>query len=185
MGRHRPPLTLRQILAWADAHHARTGGWPSACSGPVADAPGEKWAGLDVALAEGRRGLPGGDSLARLLDRRRRGGAKPRRPPVRPWTPEEDARCPRKTRPGARGGARRRCTCGAPTSASPGGTPADAAGLEGLRGRLRPAGGGSDRPGVNGWGGGWCGRRTTDGLRMACETPSPRLSARGKGPARR
>jgi hypothetical protein len=90
MGRHRPPLTVGQILAWADAHHARTGEWPTAFSGPVADAPGEKWDYLDQALRNGHRGLPGGDSLPRLLDRRRRGGKKPRRPPGRPWTPAED-----------------------------------------------------------------------------------------------
>jgi hypothetical protein len=89
MGRHRPPLTVGQILAWADAHHARTGKWPSAGTGPVAGAPGEKWAGLDQALRAGVRGLPGGDTLAKLLDRCRR-------PPTagrhrrRPWTPEED-----------------------------------------------------------------------------------------------
>ena len=69
-----PPLTEDQILAWADAHFARTGEWPSANDGPVADAPGEKWVNLDLALRKGRRGLSGGDSLAKLLDRRRRGG---------------------------------------------------------------------------------------------------------------
>jgi hypothetical protein len=74
MGRHRPPLTVGQILAWADAHHACTGEWPSAGTGPVAGAPGEKWVHLDRALRDGLRGLPGGDSLSRLLDRRRRGG---------------------------------------------------------------------------------------------------------------
>jgi hypothetical protein len=80
-------LTVEQILAWADAYHARTGEWPSSCAGPVADAPGEKWVNIDQALRAGVRGLPGGDSLARLLDRCRR-GAEPRRPS--PWSPEED-----------------------------------------------------------------------------------------------
>jgi hypothetical protein len=45
----------------------------SAASGPVAEAPGEKWREIDQALRSGFRGLQGGDSLARLLDRRRRG----------------------------------------------------------------------------------------------------------------
>jgi hypothetical protein len=29
MGQRRIPLTVEQILAWADAHHARTGEWPA------------------------------------------------------------------------------------------------------------------------------------------------------------
>jgi hypothetical protein len=73
------PLTVAQILAWADAHHTRTGCWPTAASGPVADAPGETWGAVNMALYKGRRGLPGGDSLAKLLDRQRRhkGGWSP------------------------------------------------------------------------------------------------------------
>jgi hypothetical protein len=63
----RPPLTVEQILAWADAHRARTGEWPSASSGPVEGVPGEKWEAVNWALGLGRRGLPGGSSLARLL----------------------------------------------------------------------------------------------------------------------
>jgi hypothetical protein len=70
--RQSPPLSEQQILAWADAYHARAGEWPSADAGPVADAPGEKWVNIDQALRSGFRRLPGGDSLARLLDRHRR-----------------------------------------------------------------------------------------------------------------
>jgi hypothetical protein len=89
MGRRRPPLTVGQTLAWADAHHARTGRWPSANAGPVAEAPGERWRNIEAALYDGGRGLPGGDTLARLLDRSRRG--KPGGPPRRAgWTPTED-----------------------------------------------------------------------------------------------
>lgn len=62
-----PPLTLAQILEWARHHRQRTGAWPSLRSGEIADAPGETWAGVDNALRTGRRGLPGGSSLARLL----------------------------------------------------------------------------------------------------------------------
>jgi hypothetical protein len=63
--RHRrPPLTEALILRWADAHFERTGTWPQQNSGEVADAPGTTWRGVDLALARGRRGLPGGSSLA-------------------------------------------------------------------------------------------------------------------------
>jgi len=65
-------LTVEQILAWADTYRARIGGWPSARVGPIPDAPGEKWVNVDQALRAGVRGLPGGDSLSRLLDRHRR-----------------------------------------------------------------------------------------------------------------
>ena len=81
------PLTVGQILAWADAHHTRTGKWPTLASGPVAEAPGERWTAIDTALRLGCRGLPGGDSLTRLLDRHRAAG------PARfwaHWTREED-----------------------------------------------------------------------------------------------
>jgi hypothetical protein len=66
-----PPLTIEQILAWADAHHARTGRWPTSVSGAVESVPGEAWGKINVALNQGRRGLPGGSSLARLLETRR------------------------------------------------------------------------------------------------------------------
>jgi hypothetical protein len=66
-----PALTVEQILSWADAHHRRTGTWPKRGSGPIADAPGETWAAVDAALSLGNRGLPGGSSLAQLLQERR------------------------------------------------------------------------------------------------------------------
>ena len=79
-------LTVAQILAWADAHFARTGEWPSANTGLVAGAPGQSWAAIDEALRRGGRGLPGGDTLARLLDRHHG-----HRPYGRGhWRPEED-----------------------------------------------------------------------------------------------
>jgi hypothetical protein len=65
-----PVLSESQVLAWADAYHDRTGTWPKARSGPVdMDAPGEHWRTINGALRRGLRGLPGGDSLARLLVR--------------------------------------------------------------------------------------------------------------------
>ncbi len=71
-GRHGlAPLTPQEILAWADAHHRRTGSWPKCRSGPVLDALGETWSAVDTALVKGQRGLPAGSSLARLLARHR------------------------------------------------------------------------------------------------------------------
>jgi hypothetical protein len=64
-----PRLTEDQIVAWAQAHHSRTGRWPNASSGPVEGAPGETWPAVREALKQGLRGLPRG-SLARLLARR-------------------------------------------------------------------------------------------------------------------
>lgn len=60
-------LTVEQILAWADAHHARTSEWPKESSGAVFDAPGETWNNLSSALRIGFRGFTGGSSLAQLL----------------------------------------------------------------------------------------------------------------------
>jgi hypothetical protein len=68
----RPPdLTVEQVLGWADAHQRRAGKWPTAESGPVADAPRETWVAIDTALRNGRRGLAGGSSLAQLLESER------------------------------------------------------------------------------------------------------------------
>jgi hypothetical protein len=60
------PVTIEQILAWADTHKAVTGDWPIKDSGQVTGTE-ETWLGLDFALKRGRRGLPGGSTLAQLL----------------------------------------------------------------------------------------------------------------------
>jgi hypothetical protein len=76
-----PHLMVGQVRAWAEAHKARTGRWPGGKSGPIPEAPGETWSGVNAALHVGMRGFPGGDSLARLLARecgRRNLGAVPR-----------------------------------------------------------------------------------------------------------
>ncbi|HEY7307883.1 MAG TPA: hypothetical protein VH643_00850 [Gemmataceae bacterium] len=65
---HRPPLTVEQIVAWAKAHRQRTGHWPHAGMGSIPDAPGQTWRGINSALRNGNRGLPGGSSLSKLLD---------------------------------------------------------------------------------------------------------------------
>src|SRR5262245_25552309 len=70
MGRREPALTVEQILAWADAFHERRGAWPRTTSGPIPGA-GLTWGGVHHALRCGRRGLPGGDTLPRLLRRYR------------------------------------------------------------------------------------------------------------------
>ncbi len=63
----RPPLTIEQILAWADAYRVENGRYPTVSSGPIPSTAGESWSGVDRALSQGLRGLPGGKSLARLL----------------------------------------------------------------------------------------------------------------------
>jgi hypothetical protein len=68
---NRPNLSLEQILAWADAHFERTGQWPNLTTGPIPEAPGETWSAVNHALKRGRRGLPGGFSLAELLAQER------------------------------------------------------------------------------------------------------------------
>lgn len=69
--RHRkPPLTIAQILAWADAYHAVHGKWPSQGSGRI-DGANETWGGVNRALGDGLRGLEGGTSLPRLLNEHR------------------------------------------------------------------------------------------------------------------
>jgi hypothetical protein len=66
-----PNMTVPGILAWADAHHRRTGAWPNENSGSIVDAPGETWIAVCTALGGGARGLPGGSSLARVLAQHR------------------------------------------------------------------------------------------------------------------
>ena len=68
---HASRLTVELVLAWADRHRAATAHWPTAQSGPVEGVPGDTWAIVDNALRGGRRGLPAGSSLARLLAQHR------------------------------------------------------------------------------------------------------------------
>ena len=72
-----PRMTVDRILDWADAHHRRTGRWPTADSGRVVGAGGAHWSAIDTALARGLRGLGGGSSVARLLDKYRRHPNRP------------------------------------------------------------------------------------------------------------
>lgn len=66
--RNVPPLSEGDILRWTKSHFRQMGTWPKESCGPVKSAPGETWAAVDLALQRGTRGLPGGSSLARLLD---------------------------------------------------------------------------------------------------------------------
>ena len=69
MARGRPELSIREILKWADAFHAKYGFWPRE-GGQFQNIDGtldEKWKNIDDALRRGLRSLPGGSSLARLL----------------------------------------------------------------------------------------------------------------------
>lgn len=67
---NRYPLTVEQILTWAQAYRLATGDWPNVTSGRVAGTVGETWAGINYALRRGSRGLPGGQSLPQLLAER-------------------------------------------------------------------------------------------------------------------
>jgi hypothetical protein len=75
-----PRLRVDHILAWADSYHAAHGRWPIAAPIAVDEAPDESWEGVDQALRQGKRGLPAGSSLTRLLAERR-GSRKPKGPP--------------------------------------------------------------------------------------------------------
>ncbi len=66
-----PPLTEEQVLAWADAHHERTGQWPNSDSGSVHDCRSDTWSAIDYSLRKGARGFPGGSSLTQFLHSQR------------------------------------------------------------------------------------------------------------------
>src|SRR5262249_38345914 len=67
----RAALTEATILQWAEAHHRRTGAWPSPYGGTIQDAPGETWTAINAALKMGHRGRRRGSSLDRLLSKHR------------------------------------------------------------------------------------------------------------------
>src|SRR5262249_46343680 len=74
-GVHHPryaPLTIAQILDWADAHFRLTGNWPISSSPGVLPDSTVRGRSIDVALQIGLRGLAGGSSLAQLLAEKRR-----------------------------------------------------------------------------------------------------------------
>ena len=62
VGRPSPQLTEEQILAWADAHFAAQGKWPTQRSGTIAGTH-DTWHAVESALTRGVRGLPAGPPL--------------------------------------------------------------------------------------------------------------------------
>jgi hypothetical protein len=66
-----PRLTMKQILAWCDAHHRRTGMWPRAEDGPIHGQPGETWKAVDSALKHKSRGLRVRSTIFKLLQKHR------------------------------------------------------------------------------------------------------------------
>ena len=58
-------------LEVADEHKATSGMWPTLTSGTIAGTEKETWSMVDAALRQGQRGLPGGSSLAQLLEEHR------------------------------------------------------------------------------------------------------------------
>src|SRR5687768_16551190 len=68
-----PELTIEQILAWADAYRTRHGRWPPVQAGPIEEANGETWRGVEAALRMGLRGLPESSSLHKLIRAHRPG----------------------------------------------------------------------------------------------------------------
>jgi hypothetical protein len=69
-----PKLTEQKILSLCIEHHKLTGEWPVQKSKDpahryVPGKPDETWEAIDKILIKGNRGLPGNDSLAKLLDR--------------------------------------------------------------------------------------------------------------------
>ena len=89
----RRALEVERILGWADDHRTATGQWPDRSSGPVEGVDDETWSAIDAALRRGRRGLPGGSSLAGLLalERGVRDGSNPESPEqrLRNWEAEQ------------------------------------------------------------------------------------------------
>lgn len=68
-----PELTEKCILDWCDLFYAEHKEYPFSNElKPVPDHPDESWPAINSSLESGNRGLPGGSSLARLLERRGR-----------------------------------------------------------------------------------------------------------------
>jgi hypothetical protein len=69
-----PTISVDDVLKWADQHFKRFGQWPGGRMGEIGNCrlPGTTWRAVNIALYRGGRGLPGGSSLARVLDAFRR-----------------------------------------------------------------------------------------------------------------
>lgn len=69
--RNLPRLAEKQILAWTDEYHERTGKWPGqrVWHEAIQGSNGETWLKVDLALKLGLRGLKAGETLSDLLAR--------------------------------------------------------------------------------------------------------------------
>src|SRR5713226_8788876 len=70
----RRPLTVKEILYWADAYRELTGKWPTKASGRIPFAKLENWMSIDHALRRGFRNLAWQELFGPTVDR------APRRP---------------------------------------------------------------------------------------------------------
>jgi hypothetical protein len=85
--RMRPPAFARtEVLAWLDAHHKREGEYPSCYSGRIPESPDDTWMAVDQALRQGRRGFPGGASLADFIAEHRGFPNRSKPPHLKPKT---------------------------------------------------------------------------------------------------
>jgi hypothetical protein len=66
LGREKDDLTVEWILKKSEKYRRRHGHYPNQKSG-VIEGSDETWMGIDSALRDGYRGLPGGSSLSKLL----------------------------------------------------------------------------------------------------------------------
>lgn len=67
-GRKSISLTVPMIRQWASAFKHRHSEWPTKKSGPIREAPGHSWLGVDRALYLGRYGLPVCGGLLSILE---------------------------------------------------------------------------------------------------------------------
>ena len=65
--RNLPSHSEERIRKWIAEHYAVTSKWPTAASGTIVNATDETWGAVDAALNRGRRGLPGGSSVAKIV----------------------------------------------------------------------------------------------------------------------
>ena len=68
---HNTPLSIPEILQWADVYQHRHGAWPKTSSPADCLPLGTTWRQIDNALRYGLRGLEGSSSLAQLLAQER------------------------------------------------------------------------------------------------------------------
>ncbi len=72
-------IDMKKVMSWARAYRKKTGIWPHLGSGEIPGSGGYRWGLVDMALRFGRRGLPGGTSLARLFGHKKKKKPKKRR----------------------------------------------------------------------------------------------------------